>query len=274
MKKYFLVLCALALIVGLVMASPVLAFTACIGFFFAFGSVKISEMRGAYIGFNLVNAYLYRFADPAANGMQEQPALVRCQKYLFDYLRAKGNAVTVFALDSDALKFEAVTYYVRYSITGLSGKQKFLGQNTQNVVGESNFAVNAVLQQYYNFAFDRIAIAYVADNTSGFANVYNSAAFTSVRASVAAGLGNGELSLYINKNLVLDTPAVDFLGEAAVSGGSIGDYTGGTLQEPIVFPENTQLEGYIDMPVVIPSTANFNYVMEVRFYGVRARMRA
>ena len=200
----------------------------------------------------------------------------RSEKALYDQLITLGrsNAVTRQAIEQGAISFDPITYYMRAIITGLSGKQKIVSPSTLNVLGITNLPNSAQLPQYYNFCFDRIAVRY-AVAASANANAASITGFSSIRGSMPAALGNGELVISSNRNTIVETPIADFTSVAAITGGGERDYDGGLLEKPRFLLEMIQQEWEINFATgqTVPSAANNTYAVEVMLYGVQARLK-
>jgi hypothetical protein len=209
---------------------------------------------------------------PEYGTLMEVPPMTRAEKALFDYLRSKSNAVTYDAIQSGAISFDPISYYMRFAITGLSGNQQIVGPNTLYTRGVTNFTNGATLPQYYNFCFDRIAVRY-AVAASAAAAPYSTAGYSSVGSSMDPGLRNGQLIVKSNRNDIVNTPIVDFISAAAVTGGGLREYDGGILEKPRFFLEQLQIEVNIDLPQAVAAVANNTYLVEVQFSGVQARLK-
>jgi len=207
--------------------------------------------------------------DPA-NG-NPMPVFTRAQKALFEFLQRKGQAQTESALKSGALVFDPITYYIRFNITGLSGRQQIVSESTTKQVGVTNFD-RGLLRQYYNFCCDKITLRYASANVVTFNTVQSIAGYSSVLGSMDPGLRNGELIVIQNKNTIIETPIIDFGSAAAPTGGGARDFDGGELQTPKVFEENKQLEIWLSLGQAVASATNTIYVVEVALQGVQARI--
>lgn len=239
------------------------------GLFFATGSYKqpyaaLQTVPGKYV-----------IQNPETLQLEEVPFMTRAEKALYDQLVTLGrsNPVTAKAIAEGGISFDPITYYIRYVITGLAGNQKFLSAATQRVVGTSNFPNGAVLAQYYNFCFDRISVKTALTNT---ANTLVGAVtqWTGVSSSVDPAVRNGELLIRSNRNLIVETPVIDFLSEAAITGGGTREVGGGILEKPRFFLELLQIESEIALAGTVANTANTTTWLEVAFMGVQARLKA
>lgn len=203
---------------------------------------------------------------------QEVPPLTRAQKKLYDYIRMKGNVITLDALRGGAIKWDNITYYIRKAITGLSGRQALINAATSESVGISNLD-KGQLPQYYNFSYDRIEVGYTTDNTSASLSPAALAGYSSVLSSMDDALRNGELIVQLNREVQIESPVTDYGSKAAVSGGSALNFDGGELADPQVWVEQLQVEVDINLAGTVPSAANTTYAMEVLFKGCQARLR-
>jgi len=203
---------------------------------------------------------------------QEVPPFTRAQKKMYDFLRMKGNAITLEALQSGALKWDNISYYIRSIITGLSGRKTILNASTSQVVGVCNLD-KGQLPQYYNFAYDRVEVAEAINNTSASLAVTALTSFSSVQSSMDAGLRNGELIVMSNRQVQVETPITDFTSKTAVSGGGAKEYDGGALDDPQVWEELLQIQVDLNFAQTIASEANTTYAVDVTFRGVQARLR-
>jgi hypothetical protein len=210
-----------------------------------------------------------------AQGLQEVPPMTRAEKALYDQLVVLGraNAVTQQAIEQGAISFDPVSYYIRYDITGLSGNQKFISAATLKVLGTTNLPNGASLQQYYNFCFDRIFVRTATTNTANTA-INTVGGYTSVSASMDPAVRNGELIIRSNRNIIVETPVVDFVTEAAVTGGGAREYAGGILEKPRFFLELLSIEAEIALAGTATATANTTTYLEVIFSGVQARLKS
>ncbi len=206
----------------------------------------------------------------------EVPYMVRPEKSLYDQLMTlnRANPQTIAAIMQGGISFDPVTYYIRFNITGLSGRQTIVGAATQEIRGITNFPNGAALPQFYNFCFDRIAVRY-AVAASAAANMASITGFSSVRGSMPAALGNGELIIMSNQNTILQTPIADFTSVAAITGGGEKGYDGGELAKPRFILEqiNPQIDILFSQGQTVPSAANNTYAVEVMLYGVQARLK-
>lgn len=251
MKKLFIFLSISALLVTLANAG--------------FGGVE-DGTQTMLAGVTLVPAIT---RDPA-NG-NPMPTFTRAQKALFEYLQRKGQAQTDAALKSGALVFDPITYYIRYNITGLSGRQQIVSESTTKQVGVTNID-RGLLRQYYNFCLDKITVRYASANVVTFNTVQSIAGYSSVLSSMDPALRNGELVVIQNKNTIIETPIIDFGSAAAPTGGGARDFDGGDLQTPKVLEENKQLELWLSLGGTVASATNTIYVVEVALQGVQARI--
>jgi len=204
--------------------------------------------------------------------LMEVPPMTRAEKALFDYLRSKSNAVTYDAIQSGAISFDPISYYMRYNITNASGNTQIVGPSTQYLKGVTNFPNGGTLPQYYNFCFDRITVRY-AVVASASASPLATAGYSSVQSSMDPGLRNGNLIVKSNRNDIVNTPVIDFASAAAITGGGLREYDGGILEKPRFFLEQIQIEVNLDLASTIPSVANNTYLVEVQFSGVQARLK-
>lgn len=262
MKKVFSILAVVAVLFLIAQVSVPAAVVGFIATYF-FASYKSN-----YAFITLVPAVM---RDPSTG--EQIPPMTRAEKALFDYLtKGKANQITYDAVLSGAISFDPISYYARYDITGLSGRQTIVGPSSNYEVGVTNFPNQAVLQQYYNFCFDRIAVRYIVVTTAD-ATPQSSAGYSSVAASMAPGLRNGELIVMSNRNTIVETPICDFISAAAVTGGGVREFDGGILEKPRFFLENLQIQVDLNLADTIPSAANNTYLVEVVFSGVQARMK-
>lgn len=251
MKKFFLFSIIAALLVGLAYA----------------GNAPVEDPTQTMLAGVFLVPGVTR--DPATGN--QIPVFTRSQKALFEYLQRKSPAQTDAALKSGALVFDPITYYIRYNITGLSGRQQIVSEATVKQVGVSNIN-RGMLAQYYNFCLDKITVRYASANVVTFNTVQSIAGYSSVLSSMDPGLRNGELIVIQNKNTIIETPIIDFGSAAAPTGGGARDYDGGELQTPKVLEENKQLEVWINMAQAVASATNTIYVVEVALQGVQARI--
>lgn len=203
---------------------------------------------------------------------QEVPPLTRAQKKLYDYVRMKGNVITLDALAAGAIKWDNITYYIRKAITGLSGRQAVLNASTSESLGVCNLD-KGQLPQYYNFCYDRIEVGYTTDNSSASLSPGVLAGYSSVLSSMDDALRNGELIVQLNREVQIESPVTDFGSKAAVSGGAALNFDGGELADPQVWQEQLQVEVDINLSATVPSAANTTYAAEFLFKGVQARLR-
>lgn len=203
---------------------------------------------------------------------QDVPPLTRAQKKLYDYVRMKGNIITLDALAAGAIKWDNITYYIRKAITGLSGRQPLINAATTEAIGVCNLD-KGQLPQYYNFCYDRIEVGYTTDNSSASLSPGVLAGYSSVLSSMDDALRNGELIIQLNREVQVESPVTDYGSKAAVSGGGALNFDGGELADPQVWQEQLQVEVDINLSATVPSAANTTYAMEVLFKGVQARLR-
>lgn len=202
---------------------------------------------------------------------QEVPPLTRSQKKLYDFLRMKGNPITLEALLGGAIKWDNITYYIRTTLTGLNGRQPVLNSSVSEVLGICNLD-KGQLPQYYNFCYDRIEIGYAVDAAAS-TSPKAVAGYSSVLSSMAPGLRNGELIVQLNREVQVESPVTDYGSKAAITGGAALNFDGGELADPQVWQEQLQVEVDINLAAVIPSAANNTYVAEFLFKGCQARLR-
>jgi len=264
MKKFAIIFFVVGLL-GLVTGNPTLIALSCVGI--AFTSSYKREFSFVSIVPGIINA-----VDPKTMLTVEVPPMTRAEKALFDYLRSKSNAVTYDAIQSGSISFDPISYYMRFNITGLTGIQPIVSANTLFSRGITNFPNGATLPQYYNFCFDRIAVRY-AVVASASASPSSTSGYSTVASSMDPALRNGNLIVQSNRNDIVNTPVVDFLSAAAVTGGGSREYDGGILEKPRFFLEQLQIDVKVDLPGVIPSAANNTYLIEVVFSGVQARLK-
>ena len=269
MKKIFSALFLITALFAVATANPVLLVASLIGVGMSVTSFK--EYRSQKMAmFTLVPSMMY---DAKLN---EVAPFTRSQKFLFDYLRNKSQITTLDAWAKEALFFDPINYYIRYVVPGAQqGRFQFLGPNTSQVVGVTNFYAQAILPQYYNFCFDRLQINYGSTNTANAAAQAISG-WTNVRSSMPAALGNGDIIIQLNKNIIVQSGVVDFTSEAAITGGGSLDFAGGGLQTPRIISENLQLEGDINLAQsqAMANAANTTYGVEVLFKGAQIRLRS
>lgn len=206
-----------------------------------------------------------------ANG-NEIPPLTRAQKKLFDYARMKANLVTADAYKLGALKWDNISYYIAKIITGLAGRQILLNASTSYLLGACNID-KGQLPQYYNFAYDRVEVQEVINNTSASLSVQNMAGYSSVLSSMDAGLRNGHLIVQLNREVQIETPIADFGSKASITGGSAKDFDGGELADCPIWQEQLQVQVDADLAGTIASAANTTYAVRVDFKGVQVRLR-
>lgn len=263
MKKIVSIFFILALLAAVATVSPLAAIVGVGALFFA-----VNKYSSNYAMLTLVPAVM---RDPSTG--EEIPPMTRAEKALYDYLtKGKANSITYEAILSGAVSFDPISYYMRADITGLSGRQTIVGPSTNYALGVTNFPNQAVLQQYYNFCFDRIAVRYIVVAAAD-ATPQSSAGYSSVATSMAAGLRNGELIVLSNRNTIVETPISDFVSAAAVTGGGVREFDGGILEKPRFFLEQLQIQVDLNLADTIPSAANNTYLVEVVFSGVQARMK-
>lgn len=267
MKNFAKILFVLGIAASVFLSSPALACVSLGGLYLANNDYKI----GKFSFLTLVPGVITT-VNPDTGALEEVPPMTRAEKALFDYLRAKSNLVTYQAIQSGDISFDPISYVIRATITGLSGNQQIVGPNTLYSRGITNFPNGATLPQYYNFCFDRIAVRYAVVAS---ANALPSAtsAYSTVGGSMDPALRNGNLIVKSNRNDIVNTPIVDFLSAAAVTGGGSREYDGGILEKPRFFLEQLQIEVNVDLPGTIPSAANNTYLVEVVFSGVQARLK-
>lgn len=269
MKKLFTIVFAMLALVGFATGNVALGVVATAGV--AISTLTFASYHGKYAMFTLVPAVVRDLAPTAP----EVPPFTRAQKFLFDFLRNKGNLVTLDAYLKETIFFDPVNYYIRAVLPpAQQGRYQILGSSTSKVVGVSNFYSQALLPQYYNFCFDRLQVNYGTTNTANAA-VQAITGWTNVRGSMPAALANGEVIIQLNKNIIVETGICDFTSEAAVTGGGSLDFVGGALQVPRVLQENLQIECDVNLALnqAIGNTANTTYGVEVNFKGVQLRLR-
>jgi hypothetical protein len=267
MKKFASIIFILGCVASLATGNPTLFAVSAIGLTFVNYSYKLTGVALLTMVPGIITA-----TDPKTGMLMEVPPMTRAEKALFDYLRSKSNAVTYDAIQSGAISFDPISYLMRYTITGLSGNQQIVGPNTLFSRGITNFPNGATLPQYYNFCFDRIAIRY-AVVASAAASPSSTSGYSTVGSSMDPALRNGQLIVKSNRNDIVNTPVVDFISQAAVTGGGSREYDGGILEKPRFFLEQLQIEVNLDLPGTIPSAANNTYLVEVVFSGVQARLK-
>jgi hypothetical protein len=231
--------------------------------------IAVPLVASAFLNsYKTANANFYSFIPASLAG----PAFTRAQKYLLDWLAQFGNDVTKKAVASGSIVWDPITYYIRYAITGLSGRQKILGSATSKVDGVCNLD-KGQLPQYYNFCYDRIAVRYGSTNTAN-STVQNFAGYSSVLSSMDAALRNAELIVSLNQEIQVKTPIIDFGAEAAITGGAGVSNVGGELATPKVWVEQLQIEAEILFPnsTTVASAVNTFYFAEVAFMGIQARL--
>jgi hypothetical protein len=265
MKKFFSIVFTLGIIAAFAMQNPALGAASVVGLSFT-ANTWVSEYSFLQI---VPGKYV------TANG-QEVPYMSRAEKALFDQLITLGrsNSVTRQAIESGAVSFDPISYYIRAIVTAGAGRQKIVGQNLLNSVGTTNFPNGAQLPQYYNFCFDRIAIRYATTNSAN-ASAQAITGWSSVRGNMPAALANGEIIISSNRNTIVETPISDFTTVASTTAGGERDYDGGVLEKPRFFLEMLQIEVELNYASgqAVPSVANNTYAVEVMFYGVQARLK-
>lgn len=263
MKKIFSTIFLVGIAVGLAY-NPAIAVVSFFGLFFCQAPVK---------DFAFLQIVPMKYVTATGENV---PYGSRAEKSLFDQLITLGrsNQVTADAIAQGAISFDPISYYVRMNITGLSGTVTFINQALTRVVGLTNIPNQATLPQYYNFCFDRITVRTALTNTANTA-VGAVSGWTSVSASVDPAVRNSELRIRSNRNLIVETPTIDFLSAAAVTGGGVRDYDGGILEKPRFFLEQLNIEAEIALPqgVTVTNTVNTTTWMEVVFSGVQARLK-
>jgi len=268
MKKFASILFVCGLLAFMITGNPIGVAVAFLGLFFA-----LNDYRQAHAGLQTVPG---KYVITNEQGMLEEvPFMTRAEKALYDQLITLGrsNPVTAKAIAEGGISFDPITYYIRYNITGLSGNQKFLSSATLRVIGTSNFPNGAVLAQYYNFCFDRISVKTALTNTANTA-VGAVTQWTAVSASVDPAVRNGELLIRSNRNLIVETPVVDFLSDAAITGAGTRESGGGILEKPRFFLELLQIESELALAGTVANTANTTTWLEVCYMGVQARLKA
>lgn len=196
--------------------------------------------------------------------------MTHLQNYLRSYLLSSANDQTRAKIAAGGIAFDPITYYIRYVITGLSGKQKILSETTQKLVGATNFNLGQ-LPKFTNFAWNKIGIAYV-DEATGAVAAQALTGWTNVRGSTDFSVANGEIIVTSSNRTILETPIAPFLREAANTNNTIceGDYE---LDQFRLFKENEIV--YVELNMggnTVPSVAGHTYGIEVRFSGVQARL--
>lgn len=270
MKKLFSLLFILGAVAGLALGSVELVLISGTGAMLSMASTQVSNLA-------FLQIVPGKFFVHGPGGPEEVPYMSRAEKALFDQLVTlrRSNPVTQKVIGEGGISFDPITYYIRYVITGASGRQKILGQSTIQIDGITNFPNAATLPQFYNFCFDRIAVRYATTNSAN-ANAAAITGWSSVRGNMPAALGNGHLLVSSNKNTILETPISDFTSVAAITGGGERDYDGGLLEKPRFFLEliNAEIELVYASGQTVPSAANNTYAVEVAFHGVQARLKA
>jgi hypothetical protein len=193
------------------------------------------------------------------------------QNFLTNYLEKYGQGETKKAIGEGKIFFDPIVYYIRYDITGLSGKQRIVSEATQKVMGATNFNLG-YLPKFTNFAFNKIGVSYVDDATGASVAAKALTGWSSVRSSVDKSVANGEIIISSAKNTILEHAIAPFLREAANTQGTIGgsDYE---LEQARVLKENELVEIEINLPNTVPSVAAHTYGIEVRLTGVQVRLR-
>lgn len=267
MKKIISLLFVVSLVAGVATGNLAIIGLSVAGL--AFANADKKSFKSAVTAITLVPA-IQRAPDGS-----EIPPFTRAQKFLFDFLRQKSNVVTLDAFIKETLFFDPINYYVRSVIPKLQqGRYQILGANTSQVVGASNFYAQAILPQYYNFCFDRMQVNYGTANVDGAA-AQAIGGWSNVRSSAPVALGNGEVIIQLNKNIIVQTGISDFMSEAAVTGGGSLDFAGGALQTPRIFQENLQIEGDLNLAQnqAFGNDANTTYGAEIIFKGAQLRLR-
>jgi|SRR6185503_2292867 len=262
----FMGLFFLSLATGL-LPGAVVAFA---GFMFTLGSYK-SPIAAAGIA-------LYPqeyFVQDSVGAIRPVPFSGTAERALFEQLVIlnRSNPVTADAIKDGGISYDPINYYIRYNITGLAGTVKFLNEATMRVLGTTNFPNGATLQQYYNFCFDKIIVRTALTNTAN-TTFGATTQWTNVSASMDPAVRNGELIIRSNKNVIVQTPVMDFISEAAVTGGGSKENAGGYLAKPRFFLENILASGELDLAGTVSSAANTTVHLEVVFCGVQARLKA
>lgn len=274
MKKIFALTFLLAGIAGLVLASAPAVIVGIVGFFFCQADMRQVNFHSRNHAYLQIVPGKFVVTDPSTGQLQEVPYMSRAEKSLFDQLVTLGrsNAVTAQAIAAGAVSYDPISYFMRADITAASGKKKIVSASTQFAEGITNFPNGAVLPQYYNFCFDRIAIRFAESNSSNTSPAAITG-WSSVRASMPAALGNGLISVYSNRNTIVETPVSDFTSVAAITGGGERDYDGGVLEKPRFFLELLSIEVELTFAQG-QSVPNVNtQAVEIMFYGVQARLK-
>jgi hypothetical protein len=270
-KNTFKIVFAAILVLSVCTGNPVTGFMAVVGLGLAFTDAASFK---ALAMFTLVPAVV---RDLGYNtGAPEVPPFTRAQKFLFDFLRNKSNAVTLDAYLNQSIFFDPINYYVRYVLPpAQQGRVQILGGFTTQIVGVTNFYAQGLLPQYYNFCFDRLQVNYGTIAAAGAA-VQSITGWTNVRGSMPAALGNGDIIILLNKQIIVQSGIVDYTSEAAITGGNSLDFAGGALQVPRVLQENLTIECDLNLAQnqAIPNTANTTFAAEVLFKGVQLRLRS
>lgn len=265
MKKVFQLIFAFGILASLCLGSVEASAVSFVGL----SIVSTSHLIPGIAALNLMPAVT---RDPV--GGAAIPIVSRAQKTLLDFFNSeRANAVTKDALKRGAIIWNPVSYYIRANIVGLSGMQKIMSSATTKVVGICNLD-KGILPQYYNFCYDRLAVRYVSTNTgSNTTNVATLNGYSSVQSSMDDALRNGELVVDLNRFRQLETPIVDFVSAAAITGGGVRDYDGGLLESPKIWEENLQVDVWLNFPQTVDATANFTNAVEIVFSGIEARLR-
>jgi hypothetical protein len=253
MKKLFLIITFVALLASLATLNP--------------APLAIAFVAAGFLQSYKSSEYSYITVLPAT---MVGSGFTRCQKYLFDWLGVRGNEITKAAVANGKIIWDPVTYYIRYAITGLSGRQKILSASTTKAVGTCNLD-KGILPQYYNFCYDRITVRYGSTNTAN-STVANFAGYSSVLSSMDPALRNGEIIISLNREVQIETPVIDFGSAASPTGGGAREFDGGILECPKVWVENLQVEVELNFPQAVASAANTFYFVEVAFQGAQARL--
>lgn len=282
MKPFKSLIALVFLVGGLIGLAQAKAPLAAVGFVGLFCTVMDLKQTRKGVAFTALIPGIYKVPNFMPNLPADQqpyievPYMVRPEKSLYDQLLTLGraNPQTIAAIMQGGISFDPISYYIRYNVTGLSGRQTIVGATTLEIVGVTNFPNGATLPQFYNFCFDRIALRY-AVATSANANVASINGWSSVRGSMPAALANAELIIQSNNNTIVQTPVSDFTSVASITGGGEKGYDGGELAKPRFFLE--QIAPQIDIQFAqgqtMPSAANNTYAIELMFYGVQARLK-
>lgn len=265
MKKVFQLIFTLAVIVSFACGSLEAAAV-------SFSGLAIASASHVLPGLAMLNLMPAVTRDPKTG--EPIPVVSRAQKTLLDFFNSdRANAVTKDALKRGAIIWNPVSYYIRANVVGLSGRQKLLGSATSKVLGICNLD-KGILPQYYNFCYDRLVVRYVSSNTlANNTNVATLAGFSSVQSAMDDAVRNGEIIVSLNRFVQLETPVVDFVSAAAITGGGVRDFDGGLLESPKIWEENLQVEVELNLPQAVDATANFTNAVEIVFSGIEARLR-